>query len=274
MDRARTSGRMVAESGWTRCLHSLGILAKQRAHLAAFLILFAAVPLQAQSDIDFNPVITEEEFSKFSLLVGQAIYATPVDAARARGLLGFDIGVAVTAVPVDTSATYWTRSVPDDFTVSDYVPVPRIVASKGLSVATISAMYSKVPDTDLETWGAAIDVPIISGGVLSPTLAVRGAYSTLQGSDEFDLKTYGAEVFLSKGFGPVTPYIAAGRMKVDADGQIAPETSNNPPIVFHEAGSVNRYTLGVKLSMLIPKIVVEVTQAEERSYAAKISFGL
>ena len=177
-------------------------------------------------------------------------------------------------MPVDTNAAYWQRSVTDDFTISDYVAVPRIVASKGISVATISAMYSKVPDTDLEMWGAALDVPIISGGVLRPTLAVRGAYSTLQGSSEYDLKTYGAEVFLSKGFGPITPYIAAGLMRIDADGRIVPETSNNPPITFHDQSSVNRYTVGVKLSMLIPKIVIEATQAEERSYAAKVSFGL
>ncbi|HUP59557.1 MAG TPA: hypothetical protein VNA69_03960 [Thermoanaerobaculia bacterium] len=237
-------------------------------------MLLVALPLAAQSDIDFDPTITEEQFATFSRLAAQSIYATPVEPARARGIFSFDVGVALTAVPVDTSAEYWRRSVPDDFTISDYVVVPRLIASKGLSVATISAMYSKVPDTDIEMWGAAVDVPIIKGSIVRPTLAVRGAYSILQGVDEFDLTTYGVEVFLSKGFGPLTPYAAVGRMQSDAEGRIAPETSSNPAVIFTDDSGINRYTIGVRLTLLFPKITVEATQAEERSYAAKVSFGL
>ena len=174
----------------------------------------------------------------------------------------------MTAVPVDTSAAYWQKAVDNDFTINDYVAVPRIIVSKGLSVATLSLMYSKVPDSDIETWGGALDVPIIKGGVLSPTLALRGSYALLQGVDEFDLKTYGAEVFLSKGFGPITPYVGAGMTRLDSDGTIS------PTITLHDESSGNRITVGVKLTLLIPKIVIEATQAEERSYAAKVSFGL
>ncbi len=221
----------------------------------------------AQSDIEFDPTITEAEFQTFSRLVSQGIYATPVDPARARGLLGFDIGVAATAVPVDTNAPYWTRAVSDDFTISDHVVVPRVVAIKGLSAFTVSAMYSQVPDSDLKVWGAAVDVPIINGGVVKPTLAVRGAYATLQGSDNYDLNTYGAELFLSKGFGPVTPYGAIGIARSKAEGRVN-------TLVLEDNSTMNRFTVGVKLSLLLPKIIVEATQGEERSYAAKVSFGL
>lgn len=204
--------------------------------------------------------------------MGQGIYATPVDPARARGLLGFDIGVAATAVPIDVDAPYWQNSVSDDFTYSDHLVVPRVVASKGLSVATISAMYSEIPDTDITIWGAALDVPIIDGGVLKPTLAVRGAYAILQGIDELDLKTYGAELFLSKGFGPITPYGAVGMVRTDARANTGAITPT--PVVLEDESTSNRITLGLKLSLFIPKIVVEATQGEERSYAAKVSFGL
>jgi hypothetical protein len=37
---------------------------------------------------------------------------------------------------------------------------------------------------------------------------------------------------------------------------------------------MNRYTVGVRISMFLPKLIVEATQGEERSYAAKISFGM
>lgn len=232
-----------------------------------------AAPLYAQSqdDIDFDPAITQDEFSQFSRLVAQGIYATPVEPARARGLLGFDIGVAATALPVDTSASYWTRAVGDDFTVSDYVAVPRIVVSKGLSVATIAGTYSKVQGTDIEVWGGSLDLPIISGGIATPALSLRGAYSQLKGVDEYDLTTYGLELFLSKGFGPLTPYVAAGRARSDAEGRITIDDANT--IVLADESETNRYTVGLRLSLLLPKIVVEATQAEERSYAAKVSFG-
>src|SRR5690349_6480612 len=125
MERARTSGRMAAEGGrGTRGLHATRISAKQRIHLATLLtlVVLAALPLQAQSggnhtgsDIEFDRTITEAEFTKFSSLVAQAIYATPVEPARARGLLGFDIGVSATAVPIDPNASYWVRCTHDDF---------------------------------------------------------------------------------------------------------------------------------------------------------------
>ncbi len=162
----------------------------------------------------------------------------------------------------------------DDFTVSNYVAVPRIVVSKGLSVVTVSASYSKVQDTDIQVLGGAIDVPIINGGLIKPTLALRGSYAQLQGIDEFELKTYGVEVFLSKGFGPLTPYAAIGRARSDATGHIQDVITGVAIPPLRDEADSTRVTVGLKLSLLIPKIVVEATQGEERSYAAKVSFGL
>jgi hypothetical protein len=222
----------------------------------------------AQSDIQFDPAITQDEFSKFSRVLAQGLYATPVEPAHARGLLGFDVGVALTAVPVDVDSSSWRHAVGDDFTISDYLAVPRVIASKGLGVATVTAMYAKVHDSDIDMWGAVVDVPVIDGGIVRPTVAVRGAYSKLGGVDSLDLKTYGIEAFISKGFGPITPYAAVGRERSESEGRI---TATN---VLHDRSEKNRITLGAKLSFFIPKLVFEVTQSEERSYAAKVSFGL
>lgn len=231
------------------------------------------MPLFGQSgdDINFDPAITQEEFSTFSRLVSQGIYATPVEPARARGLLGFDIGIAATAIPIDTEASYWVRAVDEDFTVSDHLPVPRVIVSKGLSFGTVAASYSKVPDTDIAVWGASFDFPLVRGGLATPALTLRGAWAELKGVEQLDLKTYGAELFLSKGFGPLTPYVAVGRAKSDAEGRI--DLPDETTMILTDEGTTERYTVGVKLSLLVPKIVVEATQAEERSYAAKVSFG-
>lgn len=230
--------------------------------------------MQAQSENDFDfSNISQADYDTFSRLVAQGMYATPVEPATHRGFLAFDVGVALTAVPIDTQATYWRNAVRDDFTVSDHLVVPKLVASKGLSFATISGSYAKVQESDVAIIGGAVDIPLIRGGIAVPSLTVRGAYSVLQGVDNFEAKSMGVEVFVAKGFGPITPYAAVGRMRADTTAR----TSSDPlaqAVTLEHQSDFNRYTAGVRISLAIPKIVVEVTQAEERSYAAKISVGL
>jgi hypothetical protein len=266
---------LAAAGGVARRFHSGRVSAQQRVHVAAFLIAFAATPLFAADDrIQFNPLITQEEFRTFSHLIAQGVYATPVAPARTSGLLGFDIGIAATVVKVDTSAPYWRNAVSNAgaFETNGYVGVPRLVASKGFGSGTISASYAKLNDSGIKTYGGALDLPIFRGGLMAPELAVRGAYAVVKGVDVYDLKTYGAEIFLSKGFGPVTPYGAVGRMRSDARG-IIPATVFTPETTIRDRSDINRYTVGVRISLLLPKITIEATQAEVRSYAAKVSIG-
>lgn len=204
------------------------------------------------------------------------MYADPVQPARSSGLLGFDVGVAATVLKVDTNADYWKHSVTKKITVSGgYVGVPRLVVSKGWGGGTISGTYAKITDTGAKTYGGSIDLPIIRGTVASPELALRGAYSTVTGVDVFKLKTYGVEAFVSKGFGPLMPYIAAGRMRSDSRATV--DITGVPPpqskINFKAKSDMNRYTVGLRISLFLPKIVVEATQAEQRSYSAKVSIG-
>jgi hypothetical protein len=245
-------------------------LAQQRLHLAALLIALAAFPAFAD-DIAFNPTITEADFAQFARLVGQAIFATPVQPARASGLLGFSVGIAAAAVPIDTKATYWTKSVTGTrLEQNGYLAVPRLVASKGFGAATISGMYAS--RGDIKMYGGALDIPIVRGSIATPELALRGSYSTLSGIDAFKMKTYGLEAFLSKGFGPVMPYGAIGRQRNIANGSVTVPTITVTPTLA-DRSNVTRYTAGVRLSLLLPKITVEATKAEVTSYAAKISFG-
>jgi hypothetical protein len=261
-------------AGAARCarrFHSFRISAEQRLHLAALLI-FAAAPLAA-SDINFNPAITQAEFQKFSRLVAQGIFPSPVQPAGASGLVRFDIGVAATAVHVDTGSTYWQRAVSKDFSVGNgYVAVPRIVVSKGLSVVTVAASYAKVQHTGGSILGGSIDIPIINGGMVRPTLALRGSYATLRGVDVYKLNTYGLELFLGKGFGPVTPYAAVGRQRGNATGTI-PQTARTPLITLTDKSTISRYTAGVQFNLFVLKLDIEANQAELRSYGAKVSFG-
>jgi len=228
-----------------------------------------ALPVCAQSDISFSNQITQADFTKFSHVVAQGIFPTPVQPGRASGFLGFDVGIAGTAVSIDKSATWWTRSVGSDFSSSGYIGVPRLVASKGFGGGTISGSYAKLGNSGIKTYGGSLDIPLIRGTLVTPEIALRGSYATLTGSDVYKQKVYGVEAFISKGFGPVMPYGAIGRMRNSATGTITLPA----PRSISDRSNVNRYTAGVRFSLLLPKIAVEVTKAEVTSYAAKISFG-
>ena len=108
------------------------------------------------------------------------------------------------------------------------------------------------------------DVVVVGAGLpgLALTLALRGSYATLQGLDVYQLKTYGLELFLGKGFGPLTPYGGIGRMRSDATGTI-PATSQTPEIIPKDQSDLTRYTVGLRISLGIPKLVVEATQGQQ-----------
>jgi len=235
-------------------------------------MMMAALPLFAQSndDIQFDPATTQAEFSKFSRVFAQGIFPTPVQPARASGLLGFEVGIAATLVTVDTNDAYYRHAVPkdSDFVRNGYAALPRLVVSKGYGGGTISGSYAKLNNSGIATWGGSLDVPVIRGSIAIPEVAIRASYATLTGVDAFKLKTYGAEAFISKGFGPLTPYGAIGRQRIDARGDVPA-----PVGTLREKGDINRVTLGLRISLLVPKLAVEATQGEVRSYAAKISVG-
>ena len=224
-------------------------------------------------DINFNPLITQADFQKFSRIIAQGMFPSPVQPAGAGGLLRFNVGVAATAVKVDPNATYWARAVNKDITLSsNYVAVPRLVVSKGLGAASVSGSYAKLGKSSGSIVGGSLDVPIINGGLLKPTLALRGSYATLRGVDVYKLNTYGAELFLGKGFGPVTPYAAIGKQRGDATGTI-PQTSRTPALTLRDKSTITRYTVGAAFNLLILRVNVEANQAAMRSYGARVSFG-
>lgn len=250
---------------------------QQRTDLAAFLIVvslaFGGATSARAGDIDFDYGISIDNFRKFSSVIGQGIYPSPVEPAAARGLFGFDVGIAVTGVAVDDEAPYWLESVSGDLTTSGYLPFARIVASKGLSFATVSVSYGRAVDGDLESWGGAMDVPVIDEGFVVPNLSLRGSYAILQGQDELDLDTMGVEIFLSKSLGPVTPYGAVGWTRTTGSAVIAPPVGTAAPtFLLDEQINGTRWTAGLRFSLLM-RLSVEVTSAEELSYAAKIGFG-
>jgi hypothetical protein len=231
-----------------------------------------ALPLGAQ-EIVFDPDITQQEFEEFAATIGRGIYASPIEPAEAGSILSFDIGIAVTAMRIDEDAAFWIRSVNDDILQNGYLFVPRLIASKGLGRVNLSASYMQIPDTDVRVWGAALDVPILRGGLVHPTIALRGTWSDLRGIEDLDLQTLGVEGFISKRLGPVTPYAGVGLAQTEAEGLVR-QTELTPELLLEMKKEETRVTLGARVSLLLFKLVVEAVRTDETVYGAKFSFSL
>lgn len=230
-------------------------------------------PAAAQT-FEFDPSITQTEFDRITMIVAESIFASPVDPPAQTGLLNFEVGLAATAIEVDESESYWTRSVADDVLVDGRLLVPRLVVIKGIGLASVSVSYGAINDSDANVLGGSIDLPLLRGGILRPSLAVRGVYSVMQGVDEADLTTYGVQALIGKGFGPVTPFAGYGRMFAQSEAfTTAPEGEFAPPIHLESDVEQDLVTVGAKIDLAFIKLVVEGNRGEEWRYGARVAIG-
>ncbi len=223
-------------------------------------------------DISFDPELTQQQFHLFSQVVGQAVYPTPVAPAEGGGLFGFQVGVAAVGTKVDESAEYWIRSIDGNATRGGYLVVPRLVVSKGLGRFNVTGSWARASNADVSMIGGTLDFALIEGGLTRPTIGLRGAWADLRGSDVFDLTTWGIEGFISKGIGPLTPYAGAGLTRTESSGLIG-ATQFSDEIHLSDQFEGTRLTVGARLSLVLWNLVVEATQAKERTYAARFTFG-
>ena len=131
------------------------------------------------------------------------------------GIIGFDIGVGVTATKMQNSAIL-QRVTSDDADTTIYVPTIRL--HKGLPAGfDIGLAYASIPGSNIKYTGGELRYAILQGGVASPAIAVRGSVTKLSGVDQLSLDTRGLDISISKGFAFLTPYAGIGRVWVESD---------------------------------------------------------
>ncbi|MBI3171401.1 MAG: hypothetical protein HYZ32_02280, partial [Hydrocarboniphaga effusa] len=90
--------------------------------------------------------------------------------------------------------------------------------TKGLPLGIdVGAFYTTVPDTDVRIYGGELRYAFLEGSALSPAIALRGSYVTVEGIDSFDLKSRAVDISLSKGFAVITPYVGVGYVFGESD---------------------------------------------------------
>ena len=226
------------------------------------LVLLAAGPRPAGADDLTIRDLLQTEFRDMSAELGIAISAFQLRPAGVLGFPRFDVGAEMTVVDINDNRTYWQRAFDD---APAFLPVPKLHASVGVPLGIeLGALYSKVPGTNIELWGAEAKWEVIEGGLVTPAVALRGAYTSLEGVDELEMSTRSIDASVSKGFGPLTPYAGLGRVWIEAEPR-------DVPLLQDESHTEDRLFAGVRFRMLLLSFVGQVDWSRVPAYSFRMN---
>jgi hypothetical protein len=205
----------------------------------------------------------QSEFHDLSEQIGLALAYKPLAPAEPLGLLGFDIGIEVTTVQIDHDQSFWTEVSPD---LPSYLAFPKLHIQKGLPFGIdVGFVYTKLPSSNVGMYGGELKWAILKGTIATPALALRGTYTTLTGVDTLDVSTYGADVSVSKGLGPLTPYAGIGETWINSSANVAG--------LSDESITASHFFVGTKLSLLLLTFALEADFAKVPSYSFRVGLG-
>lgn len=242
-----------------------------RKFLLAGLMVFlcTGTAMAAKYDIRFLDTLTDSTFGDFVKEAGTVTAYRALAPAEPEGLTGFDIGAEVSMVKIDSDI--WNEVVTNG-DAPDYLAVPRIHVRKGLPFnIDVGAMYSEIPNSNIKLYGGEVQVALLEGSVVTPALAIRGSYTTLEGVDDLSLKTYAADAVVSKGFAMLTPYAGIG--VVGISGKYEGNDTTLQATLKDQDFTETRYFGGVQLSMMLARLTVEAEYLNNPVYSLKLSIG-
>lgn len=233
------------------------------------LSLCAAPAFAAKFDFAIPTNFADSDLNDMVKEAGTMIAYRGIAPAEPGGLTGFDIGVEASFFKVDTDL--WDK-VLDSNDTPGYLPVPKVHVRKGLPFGIdLGASYAMVPSSNIKVVGGEIQYAILDGGMALPALAVRGHYSTLLGVDDFDLKTYGADAVVSKGFLFLTPYVGAGVMR--SDGKYTGSEQLLKDNLEDQSATTPRVFGGLQVAMALLRVTLDAEFSDIPVYTAKVSLG-
>ncbi len=220
-----------------------------------------------KNDLRFINPISQEEFKNLSKQAGTAISYTPLAPAAPLGLLGFDIGVEVTAVNINEKADFW-KNLTANGNPPDYLLLPKIHAQKGLPLGLdVGVVYSKLPQSNISLIGGEVKWALLSGSAVTPAVAIRGDYTRLLGVSDLELQTYGVDLSVSKGIAFLTPYAGIGELWINSQ-----ETSDLVSLNKENLNQTKGF-VGIKAKFFILSVVAEADFATIPSYSLRTNIS-
>lgn len=227
--------------------------------------LFVSLAAGSALALDFEiPSTTPQaQFNELVTEAGRLTAYRSMMPAEPGGLTGFDIGVAISGVEVDSNL--W-----QDFNVDESaIAVPRLMVRKGLPLnLDVGAFYAEVSDYDLTLQGFELQWALLEGTAATPALALRGSYTKLDAAGEMEVKTTAADLVVSKGFAMFTPYAGVGTVGFEGKYTGALGASLDK---FDD--SETRFFAGLQFAIALLNLTAEYEQMDEPVYSLKMSLG-
>ncbi len=213
--------------------------------LLAATLAACAIPAAA-GDLPSLGSLTQDQFRRLSEDLGAALSYKGVTPATPLGLVGFDVGVEVSATDIRNSDLFRLAGNASP----DYIVVPKVHIYKGLPWGfDIGAFVGGASEVSATVYGLDARWAILDDGVATPAVALR--FSGTQSSDIGSLRvsTYAADLMVSKKLTIATPYVGVGVVHTKADagiGGLADESFNK-----------NRVFGGLNLNLAIVNLAFE-----------------
>ncbi len=240
--------------------------------IVLFFVLALAAPAAAKVTFVLPAGYTEDDFRNLTRDMGLAISYVPLaPAAPLGGLLpGLDIGGEFTGVKIDKNAPYLTRAVTNPNDLPNMIPEFKAHAQVGLPFIPIDLgiVYAKIPTTDIKLVGYEVKYAILKGGIITPAVAVRGAYTKLSGIEVFDLSTKSLDLSISKGFAILTPYAGIGNVWIQGKTKVS---TTFIPNGFEADSRQTKGFVGLKISLGLVNFVGEADFSRLDSYSARMN---
>jgi hypothetical protein len=238
--------------------------------IVVFLVLWA-LPAAA-SDVSFNRTYTQQNFRDFSEEIGSVLLYRSIGPAVSLGITGFNLGVEMMGSDINENKDYWKKAVSDGNPPS-YLVNSRISFIKGLPLDfDVGVVLGKILDPDIPYFGGEVRYAIVKDRALIPGVTIRGSYSQTFNVDQLDLRTYGLDLSVSKGFGvgiKIIPYAGLGVSWVSSKaGHLTSGLS-----LDKEEFSKTHGFLGARLEMGILAITAEVDYGVIPSYNLQLGLA-
>ncbi len=230
----------------------------------SLLALAAALAQPALAgDLSTLGTLSAAEFRTVSEDLGAAFSYKPLAPTEAQGITGFDIGFEVTGTDIGKSAAALRKAGASDSPMNTLM-VSKVHAHKGLPMGfDVAAFMGNVSALNVNLVGAEVRYAILGGGIATPAVGVRGAYTHMNGANQLSLHTRSIDVSVSKGFAMLTPYAGIGQVWVDS----TPETGT----LAKESLSMGKLFAGVNVGLGLLNLAFEADQTgNTTTWGAKV----
>ena len=231
--------------------------------LLAVALLALSSSAFADKHVTISAALGQQNFNDLSTDLGAVTSYKQLEGSSSEGILGFDVSLDAGATQVGHQAA-WNAATGSS--VSS-VPFADVRISKGLPLGfDIGGEYSTVPGSNISLYGVEGRYAILDGGIAEPAISLRAAYTHLTGVDNLSFNTKTLDVSISKGFGPVTPYLGVGEVWANSTPDASTGLAGTNPSNSEVFAGIT-FELGIHMALEYDHLAGNTT------YTLKFGFG-